>query len=55
MSDQIQKLIQVYNTLDSVTVKGFSNCAAIAASMQILSSVIQEAKQDIESGESDKS
>lgn len=42
MNEMTTKLVQIYNALDGVTVKGYSNCAAIAGVMQMISTMIQE-------------
>ena len=54
MNDKTQKLIQVYKTLDMISVKGFSNCASLAAAMQVLLSVIQEDEKETIIDNSDK-
>ncbi len=38
----VDKLAQVFNALDSMTVQGFSNVSTLAASMTILREVIGE-------------
>lgn len=38
----VDKLAQVFNALDSMTVQGFHNVSTIAASMTILREVIDE-------------
>lgn len=40
-----EKLAQVFNALDSMTVQGFSNFSTMAASMSILRDVIQELQE----------
>lgn len=40
-----EKLAQVFNALDSMTVQGFSNFSTMAASMSILRDVIRELQE----------
>lgn len=40
-----EKLAQVFNALDSMTVQGYSNFSTMAASMSILRDVIRELQE----------